>query len=135
MKLKKKNLKKLKKKIRLRNIFNCVLLHQRPLTAGLLYNDFVANTKDAVLYQKTVEHALPSSQIMQMLTHNKTKSLIDTKTTMEYFINSAFHIHSNYILVNKSNLFFNVVSDLKFGCFDLSNLGGLMENIKFYCGF
>ena len=33
-------LKKFKKKIRLRNIFNCVLLHQGPLTVGLLYNDF-----------------------------------------------------------------------------------------------
>ena len=33
-------LKSQKKKFRLRHIFNCVLLYQRPLTAGLLYNDF-----------------------------------------------------------------------------------------------
>ena len=35
-------LKKLKTN-KLRNIFNCVLLHQRPSTAGLLYNDFASN--------------------------------------------------------------------------------------------
>ena len=48
---------------RLRNIFNCVLLHQRQLTAGLLYNDFVPKT-GYVAGDITTEHF--SSPIFQM---------------------------------------------------------------------
>ena len=81
-----------------------------------------------------------------MLTHNITKSLIDTKMIQyikSYFINGASHKHLNYIFVNQSNYFF-YKSGVKFeiwallffmASFDLSNLGGQMENLKFYCGF
>ena len=46
---------------------------------------------------------------MQILTHNITKRLIDTKTaelTNSCFINGASHKHSNYIFMIKSNYLF-----------------------------
>ena len=60
-----------------------------------------------------------------------------------YFINGASHKHCNYIFENKSNYFsykcgviFEIWTLLFFtASFDLSNLGGQMENLKFYCGF
>ena len=42
-------------------------------------------------------------QTVQMLTHNKTKRLIDTIES--YFINCASHKHFNDIFVNKINYF------------------------------
>jgi hypothetical protein len=83
---------------------------------------------------------------MQMLTHSITKRMINTKMAKminSYFINGASHKHSNYIFVNKSNYFF-YKSGVRFeiwallffmASFDLFNLGGQMENLKFYCGF
>ena len=76
---------------------------------------------------------------MQMLTHNITKSSIDTKTAQwinSYFINGASQKHSNYIFENKSS-FFIIKSGVKIeiwtlllfmASFDLSNLGGWMES-------
>jgi len=83
---------------------------------------------------------------MQMLTHNITKRLIDAnmaKQTNSYFINGESHKYSNHIFVNKSNYFFyksgvsfEIWTLLLFmASFDLSNLGGQMENLKFYCAF
>ena len=58
---------------------------------------------------------------MQMLTHNITKSLIDTKTAQwinSRFINGASQKPSNYILENKSSFsLLKVVSELEFGHF------------------
>ena len=59
-----------------------------------------------------------------------------------YFINGASHKHCNYIFVSKRNFFYK--SGVRFeiwtllffmASFDLRNLGGQMENLKFYCGF
>ena len=59
-----------------------------------------------------------------MLTHNITKSSIDTKMAQwinSYFINGASQKHSNYIFENKSSfLLLKVVSELKFGHFYFS---------------
>ena len=79
---------------------------------------------------------------MQMLTHSITKRLINTKMAKwinSYFINGASHKHSNYIFVNKSSYFFynsgvrvKIWTLLFFmASFDISNLRGQMENLKF----
>ena len=72
--------------------------------------------------------------------HKITKSLIHTKTAKwikSYFINGASHKHFNYIFVNKRNYFFSKngvrfeIWTFFWASFDLSYLGGQMENLKF----
>ena len=80
-------------------------------------------------------------------THTQHNKKVDehqiAKWKKSYFINGASHKHFNYIFENKSNYFFHK-SGVRFEIwtllffmtsFDLSNLGGQKENLKFYCGF